>query len=130
MNPVVEASVERLVQSAIALRRDKGTGLHTKVGARHIDDGDPIADGLKEAFQVGQGDLALLLKDGVHIVGAGDGAHIPLGHVADALGVFQPGGGDGGNVAKGRSRELAKERLVRLGVEALGGRPIVSYFVV
>ena len=70
--------------------------------------------------QVRQANRALPLEDAVDEIDPRGRAHVPLGHVADALGMLQPGGRHQGDVAEGRAAEVGHDRPLALAPQTLG----------
>ena len=93
--------------------------LGAEVGAGDHHHAHAIAHHVVDFRQVLQGDFALALEDLVDVIEAGGRADVPLLDVADALGMFQPGGGHQGDVAEGSAAEIGQNRPVALAVEPL-----------
>ena len=70
---------------------------------------DQVADRVRVDLEVLQRDLALEIKDLVHVVAALDEGDVPLADVADALGVLEEGGGHEGDVAEAGAACLARD---------------------
>ena len=118
VDPVVDLAVERHEQLAVGLARDERAGLRAEVGAGDEDRGHLVADHLVDLRQVRQADLALPLEDLLDVVAARGGAHVPLGDVADAARMLEPGRRHQGDVAEGRAAEIGQDGLVGAGAAA------------
>ena len=120
VHPVVDAAVKGHVEVTVGPGGDERPFLGAKVGAGDKDGAHAVADGVVQSFEVGQAEVALALEYLVDIVAADGGADVPLGYVADTLGVLEPGRGHEGDVAKGGAAKVGEDGLVGLVVETQG----------
>ena len=120
VDPIVHAAMERLIELAIGLGADERAVLRAEIGAGDEHRRHAVAHGVVNLRQVRQGDLALAAENLVDVVEAGDRAHVPLGDVADALGMLQPRGGHQGDVAEGRAAEIGQDRPIALLAQPVG----------
>ena len=103
VNEVVELFVIGLEQIAVGRHGYEQAVLGAEVGAGGHHRLDAIAEHVDERFQIFQGILTLFLEDGMDIVRAGGGGHVPFADVADALRMGEERGWHQRNVAEGRA---------------------------
>ena len=104
VDPVAEPLVVGQPEVSKGRHGAEGRGLGAEVGAAEEDGLDRVADRLVDPRQVRERDLALAVEKLVNVVAAAGQRHVPLGDVADALGVLQERGGHQGDVAQARCR--------------------------
>src|ERR1019366_3850183 len=94
VDPVEQAAVVREIKFAEALGGAEGRSLRAEIGAANEDGIHHVAHRGVNARQVADGDVALPVEDPVDVIPAAAGGHVPLGHIADSLGMFQEWAGN------------------------------------
>ena len=112
MHPIIYCSMEGHEEITVSFWGNKRPTLRAKISASDEDRIHAFTHHRVDFFQVFQGDLTLSLENLVDIITAGNGAHVPFRHITYPLGVFEPGGGNQGNIAKSRSAKVRQDSFI------------------